>query len=344
MSTAMKMPTGTNQRKSTFPGAKEQEEATAKAEAVATLDLSTKKALRQEEDLNKKVILEREKDNYTQILALRCYNGWLKICDHSALILSKWLDGRLGKRYENHEDKGFGVQAEYGVVSIPDAQVGNFIERLARVGINIVYETEWLIEFDLGERVSHEDMVRMLHEDEMIIEKVNELVMPKAKLPVLRAEVKLMLVYVHSRIGAQREYTKEVFLNDVEKQVIELNKLIVATARGRVEETKCLELVGEYAEELYTDLTTMSDMKLITAKQYKEGVDIIQRIEAEQARAIKRLKVAQAEREIEESRKQTIRKEMNAKNRRGRVGPVQQTFAGFDELSGSDQNSQKVKK
>ena len=90
-----------------FPGVKQQEEASAKAETARQLqnDRVQLKAVRQEEDTAKKALLEREKENHSKIFAQKCFNGWLRIFDNSAMILAKWLDGKLGRTYEASPDQ-----------------------------------------------------------------------------------------------------------------------------------------------------------------------------------------------------------------------------------------------
>lgn len=170
-------------------GEKQVMEAKQKADAAKGLDDATRKMLRHEEDLQKKMLIEREEENFSNLLALKCANGWLKIYNNSAMILSSWLDGRLGRPYHRADDNGFGAKAKYGVVSIPPDKVQELIQALDQANVKLSYDDEWVLEFWLGERISQEDMVRMLHEDELIIEKTNKLVMPKETMPNLRAAV-----------------------------------------------------------------------------------------------------------------------------------------------------------
>ena len=286
-----------------FPGDKQGQEAAEKEAAARLFDDATRKALRQEEDAAKKELLEREKENFTKIFALKCHNGWMKICNNSALIVSMWLDGRLGRPYERKDDKGYGARAKYGVVSIAPGQVGDFVQRLARAGIPLTYDGEMILEFDLGERISQEEMVRMLHEDELMIDRVNQIVMTKSVMPNLRAEVKLLLKYVHTQVRNQKDTVKDIFLNDVERQAVDMNRAMIATARGRVKMEECLEQAGWFAEEMYENATTMSDLGLITAKQYKDFVDLIKKVENEQAREMKRVAIERTEKKIEKSKR-----------------------------------------
>ena len=288
---------------STKPGARQIAEALEKANNAKRMDDLTKKSLRQEEGLNKRELLERERENFTQLLMLKCYNGWLKAYDNSAMVLSTWLDGRLGRPYKRIDDAGYGRKAEYGVVSVPPNSVAELIWSLEKAGIKMTFDSEWVLEFSIGERISKEEMVRMLHEDELIIDRVNQLVMPKETLPILRASVKMLLEFVHTQVLNQKITTRDVFLNDVERRAVEMNKMVIATSRGRIDINTCLDEVGTFAEEMYEDATTMSDLRLITARQYKEFVDLIKHVESEQARAIKRQAIKKAELKIEKTRR-----------------------------------------
>lgn len=288
---------------STKPGARQIAEVLEKANNAKRMDDLTKKSLRQEEGLNKRELLERERENFTQLLMLKCYNGWLKAYDNSAMVLSTWLDGRLGRPYKRNDDAGYGRKAEYGVVSVPPNSVAELIWSLEKAGIKMTFDSEWVLEFSIGERISKEEMVRMLHEDELIIDRVNQLVMPKETLPILRASVKMLLEFVHTQVLNQKITTRDVFLNDVERRAVEMNKMVIATSRGRIDINTCLDEVGTFAEEMYEDATTMSDLRLITARQYKEFVDLIKHVESEQARAIKRQAIKKAELKIEKTRR-----------------------------------------
>lgn len=273
-------------------GDKQQTEALAKADASRGLDDAAKKAARREEDEAKKLLITKESENFTRIYALKCYNGWLKILDHSALIVSVKLDGKLGKTYNRTDDNGYGgVRAKYGVVSIPPASVADFIVRLHKANIRLVFDDLDILEFELGERVSKEEMVKMIHLDELLIDKTNKLVMPKEMLVNLRASVKELLKFTHVQIHDQRDSVKLMYLDDVERTVISINKLIIATSRGNIKIEKALEEVSRFVEDTYANATTMCDMGLISAGHYKKFVDLIIRVENEVSREVKRMAV-----------------------------------------------------
>ena len=285
-------------KKIEFPGDIQQEEATARMQNAGLLTDEQKLMQKQEDDLAKDVLIEREKENFTHILAQKCYNGWLKIYDNSAVIVSTYLSGKLDKQYERRDDKKYGKsksEAKYGVVSIPPMRVGVFVQALARNNIAISRDDATMMEFELGERIGREDMIRMLHEDELIIEKVNKLVLPKAIVPELRAEAKTLMVYIHNLVRDQLKSTREIFLYGVEERAIDLNKIIIATARGRIEIDECLAEVAIGTERMYEDAKIMSDLGLISAKEYKNLVDAIIGLKNAQAREVKRRAIKNAE-------------------------------------------------
>ena len=96
-------------------GDKQMNESKAKAEMARQLSTEEKISLRREENQEKEKLLEREAENYTRILALKCYDGWLKIYDNSAIIVSIWLDGKLGKIYARRCTV---VKGEFGILEL----------------------------------------------------------------------------------------------------------------------------------------------------------------------------------------------------------------------------------
>lgn len=277
-------------------GDKQQTEAMAKKESLGDLDDVAKRAIRQEEDDAKSLLIAKESENFTRIYALKCYNGWLKILDHSALIVSVKLDGKLGKSYRRCDDNGYGkARAKYGVVSIPPESVGDFIVRLHKAGIPLVSDDLAYLEFELGERIEKEEMIKMIHMDELLIDKTNKLVMPREVLPNLRANVKELLNFTHSELRDHKDSVKEMFLNDVERMVIDINKLIIATARGNIEIKKALTEMQKFVEETYANATTMCDMGIISAGHYRTFVNLVIRVENEVSREIKRMAVKEFE-------------------------------------------------
>lgn len=250
----------------------------------------------EEDDRVKEKLLKKEANNFTRVYVMKNWDGWYKIYNNSAMLVSKYLDGKLGRRYTLKDDKGYGKHADYGAVSIPAEQVKDFIRGMLVAGLDILSETDREIEFDLKERVDQEEMVRMLHENEIIVAEANKLVMPREMLKDLRAAMMVLTDLVHVRITGQKISTRESFLNEVEHRTVTMNKTVILTIRGNIKLDKCLEQTHAFVEEMYADATTMMDLRLITAKQYLELVNKTKAVENEigRERARQKRKVSQA--------------------------------------------------
>ena len=277
-------------------GDKQKQEALERNRKAHTLKMDVGKEERieylQKDEEYKKKLLKKEAMNYTRVYVMKNWDGWLKVYDHSAVIVGKWLDGKLGRSYHVNEDRGYGEVAAYGAVSIPPVQVGDFVRAMLNASLKLVNETDDELEFELGERVPQEDMVRMLHESELIDAKANEIVLPKEKLPNLKASTAVLIDLLYSLIREQKSGVKEVFLDDVEQRAVKMNKMVILTARGTIKLGKCLKDVLAAADELHADAKTMRELKLITARQYLELVNRIHDVEMEVKREIKRRKIA----------------------------------------------------
>lgn len=75
---------------------------------------------------------------------------------------------------------------------------------------------------------------------------------------------------------------------------------------------------------MYENVTTMCDMKLITAKKYKECVDLIMRVEADRAREMKRRIIAKTEAKVNKTKKGKNNGNTTVVGRR-KTDPIQRT-------------------
>ena len=74
-----------------IPGDKQANESKTKSEMARKLSPEEKIEMRREENQEKEKLLEREAENFTCILALKCYDGWLKIYDSVIMNICEYL-------------------------------------------------------------------------------------------------------------------------------------------------------------------------------------------------------------------------------------------------------------
>lgn len=262
---------------------------------------------------HKMALLEIEKENYSKLYLVKTYDGWYKMFGHSALFLAKHLNDRVGKNYTLHFDNDYGVRDKSGSISIPGDKLSEFKLRMKYAKINLVREWDEGLEFEIGERLTEEDVVRMEQEDEHIAAKANELVLPHAIMPELRVQVKDMTRMVHELISNQSKLAKTAFLFDFEKEAVEMNMLVIAMGRGAIEIDICLEKLLEMVEMMYEYTTVVADLDLIPPKKFYRVVKKIRSVEDQIKREIKK----QTIRKVDSGRKKAKRPtKMDAKSKR----------------------------
>ena len=254
----------------------------------------------------KRTLLKREEENYTKLYVIKCIDGWYKVFGHSAVILAKHVGRKVGKNYELNEDRDYGVRSEYGCVSIPPTKVDDFKARMLRAGLKLQNEWENGLDYELGERISHEDLLRMIHEDELLAEKANTLVMPNEVLPDLRADMKILLETVHARVRRQEKSARAIFADDMERVAVKMNMLIIAASRGAVKVDECLMSLCRSMELLYEYATTMADLKMLSPKEYFGLAMKIKDMENQVKREMRRREVRKLERKVANGRKRKV--------------------------------------
>lgn len=252
---------------------------------------------------HKRTLLKMEEENYSKLYVIRCYDGWYKIFGHSALFLSKHLNEKIGRTYNLNVDRDYGVRDQNGMISIPPDKLEELKMRMNFAKLHLVREWSDGLEYEIGERLTEEDVVRMQHEDELIAARANEIVMPHVIFPELRAQVRDMAELIHSAINRQSKISKAAFLSDMERKAVEMNRLVIASARGGVKPDECLDSCLEMLEEIYEYTTTMADFQMVSVKKYWCMVKKIRAVEDQVKRELKKQAIRAAEKQAASSRR-----------------------------------------
>lgn len=228
---------------------------------------------------HKQALLEKEKDNYTKLYLIATPDGWYKLFSHSALFLSHYLKARMGKAYRLYRDADFGVQNDIGTVSIRGDKLDEFMKRAEYAHLTLVKKWDGGLEFDIGERLTEEDVAAMIHEDELVIERANSMVLPHAMMPELLARMRELVKTVHEVVRVQSKMSQTAFLSDMERKATRMNMQAIAMARGAIKIDAALELLLDGTEALYEYILTMFDMDMIQPKKYYNVVKKIRSLE-----------------------------------------------------------------
>lgn len=246
----------------------------------------------------KRRALEYEKDNYTQLVAIKTHEGnWWKLVGHSAIMYKYMVAPRLRLKPKLMPDTDYNVKSEEGVISISD--IDRFEEKLKQGKIFRVKTTELTRIFDLGERVSEEDYVLMVNEDEMKLEMANKLIRPEERMSELNAKVKKMLEIIHPNVRKMEGVTRDVFGVEMEQKIVKLQLMVLRSARGTMEVEECLTEAFDIAEDLYGYVEVILNLRLMEPKIIYRMAEAIVALESQIKKELKKRAIIQAELELQ---------------------------------------------
>lgn len=228
----------------------------------------------------KRRALNYEKENYTQLVAIKSKDGdWWKLVGHSAVIYKYMVAPRLRLKPKLMPDSDYDEISKEGVISISDIE--QFEKNLKMGKIYLVNSSAWTKVFDLGERVSEEDYQLMLHEDEMRLEMANKLIMPKERLSELNNKVKTLLNLMHSNVRKMEGVARDSFGIEMDKRVVKIRIMVLRAARGTVDIEDCLTEAFDATEDLYGYIMALMDLKLLSPKVIYDMTEAVVALESQ---------------------------------------------------------------
>lgn len=247
--------------------------------------------------VDKKRLLEKEKDNYTKLMVLKCPDGWWKMFGHSAIFYKYKIADSLKVAARLLPDTDYDVVSEEGYIAIDDVERLKNKLKVLRIYPSNITERGWT--FDLGERVTEQDYVLMLHEEDQRLERANRLITVNEHLAELNAKVKAVHKIVHECVRKMDGVSREVFAVDAERRVAELQVMLVRTARGSMKVDVCLKRAYDVAEELYGYIMIMMNLRLLEAKKIYELTEAVVSLEKQIKGEIRKRALDRADQEVE---------------------------------------------
>lgn len=247
--------------------------------------------------VDKKRLLEKEKDNYTKLMVLKCPDGWWKMFGHSAIFYKYKIADSLKVAARLLPDTDYDVVSEEGYIAIDDVERLKNKLKVLRIYPSNITERGWT--FDLGERVTEQDYVLMLHEEDQRLERANRLITVNEHLVELNAKVKAVHKIVHECVRKMDGVSREVFAVDAERRVAELQVMLVRTARGSMKVDVCLKRAYDVAEELYGYIMIMMNLRLLEAKKIYELTEAVVSLEKQIKSEIRKRALDRADQEVE---------------------------------------------
>ena len=213
----------------------------------------------------KRRLLEREKDNYTQLMLMKGKGGWWMMFGHSAIMYKYMVAKRLRLSVKLLPDSDYGVKSDEGCVSVRD--LNKLEQRLKPARIYPIKITPKAAIFDLGERVSEQDYALMVREDEISLEMANRLILPEEHMTELNTKTKAAHKVIHEAVRKMDGVSREVFADEMERAVVRLQVMVLRTARGTMDVDECLAEAYDVTEDLYVYTMIMLNLRMLEAKK-----------------------------------------------------------------------------
>lgn len=208
----------------------------------------------------KRRVLGWEKNNYTKLAVLDAGGGWYKMFDHSAVIYACQIAKRLKVKAELISDTDYEITADVPVFLFKD--LDKFEERLAKVKIKRSGMEAGAYTFDLGYKVDAADLVMMQHENEILRERANKLVLPSEVHPGLRNELRMLAIRVYEASRKMNPTAREMVGDDMGRICARMFVNFVEAANGHTDMRQYLKNTVKDLRRLDAMLLLASDLRL----------------------------------------------------------------------------------
>ena len=241
--------------------------ANAEDRLLQTLNKEKTKAGRVERNRREYVkaeVFEFEQKNQSKLVAFRSTDAWWKMGGVSALIYVRQVARRLGKEPQLRPDKDFFSKFDEGIVSIKD--IDNLQRDLQAIGIKLAKDGENIKVFELGYKLTKDEIQKLREEDKLLKAQLNQLLLPKVTMPNLFAHLRDMnqIAYNKQRNGtaANRAY----IVDDLAWVTRRMLEKYMAMARGKEEQIPTLAVLEKDLETVRSYLAIIAEVKIFDMK------------------------------------------------------------------------------
>ncbi len=265
---------------------------------------------------DKRRLLKDEETNYDKLYVLRTHDGWWKMFGHSALIYKHVVCKDMFKTdVKLLPDTDYYVTSSEGYVSI--TSIHELEKRLKRRKIYALTAKPrgWI--FELGFKVTEQDLNLMRNEEEMQIERANALIATYSNLAPMNQKVKEVVRELYSQMRLMDGVARDAFGNEMIAEAIKLKMMTVRTQRGTMSEEEYFKQAYSIAEDLYGHMSNIIDLRLLSSKKIFTLTQAIVQLEKQIDREVRKRAINAAK---ENMRKETIKVAEEKNDEKGEPG------------------------
>lgn len=208
----------------------------------------------------KALAFEMEKVNTDMIILFPSTRGWYKMGGKSAMFYWTYVAKSIGRRVKLRSDTDRYSTFSEGVISIKKLKL--LEEKLAEVNAFPVKEgvPKGLIAFKLERPFTEEEIRQMYHTQEMLTEKINQMVRPKVTMPQLNAALYDLLKKIKSAIGQMNSWQCQAFGLPEMEQLLRLREGYMVLGDGLAAPGSTLVDMLRTSERLKNNITLAEEV------------------------------------------------------------------------------------
>lgn len=217
----------------------------------------------------KRLVLTRERKNYTQLIFLKTNKGWAKAFGHSAVIFVQKIAPQIKSSAKLNADRDYEVQSKEGVVSIPD--IKRLTEKLENIKIKLIEEKDGVYTFALGYKISPDEYNLMREQNQTIVERTGKMALPVVLMPNLLEDIKALYAVIFWEVRNMDGVVREMIGKDLVEMVGEMVEDYVVMARNTKSDVKAyLTKAMEDIEEVNGKYFVLDTLRIVNEKKLFE--------------------------------------------------------------------------
>lgn len=222
-----------------------------------------RRALKKKYVETKKLLLEKEKDNFKSLYLVETHDGWYKMFGNSAVVYAFQLAPRLKLRPRLMPDTDYDCKSEQGVVSFRSRE--DLESHLKKLKIFPRFAQDGITIYDLGYANTAEDINLLIQKEDITWQKVNQILMPKVALPELRNELRLLMKAVHENVRKMDAPARAAVGSRMDENVTRMFADFALMSNGWIDEIEFLQGMERKLAELDADMMVVTELKIVSA-------------------------------------------------------------------------------
>ena len=192
----------------------------------------------------KATAFKMERLNYDKVIAFIAKDGWYKLGGHSALFYYHRLAKQLDLKPRLNPDSDFFSTFKEGIVSIRKIETLEAnLKKLKIYRNDDLSVPPELYVFDLGYKISEEDVKLMENDAKIKKEKLNQMILPKVAMPELHAAMWRVTNVASRKIIQMNKNTLAMYGRPIMKDITDMQEAFLLMAMGHQDQEQMLKIM-----------------------------------------------------------------------------------------------------